>query len=161
MEASDVPSVGSPDTVTVVDPIDRDVRTRLGINCRSSSAVAALTALGEVASMAAGIAAAKGKTKAAVPLRPRNFLRDKSVSFIEPPRSTKFRGEGPGCLQTRADQGSMKRVKYCPPGTETEQHLLGPLVQLNRGNPVASLPSSILFLCKACQDEAVSMSRLP
>src|SRR5690242_8832285 len=106
-EASDVPSVGrGVGNDAIVGPIVRDVRVRLGINCRSSSAVAASTALGDVASMAAGIAAASGKAKAAVPLRPRNFLRDKSVFFIEPPRSTKFRGRDPGCLQASSDQGA-------------------------------------------------------
>src|SRR5690348_11611235 len=71
-------------------PIVRAVVARFGIVCCSSFSIAASTLLGEVASMAAGIAAARGRTKAAVPVRPRNFLRDKSIFLIKPPKKHDF-----------------------------------------------------------------------
>src|SRR5690242_176995 len=81
---ADEQSLPSSGMVGVAVPLPR-VRVgsdRLGIDWRSSSSIAASTDLGVLISMAAGIAAARGRAKAAEPLRPRNFLRDKSVLLI-------------------------------------------------------------------------------
>src|SRR6185437_288485 len=104
-EASDVPSEGrfAMGMVTVVEPMVRLVSVRLGSNCKVSSMLAALTAFGDVASMAAGMAAARGRAKAAVPLRPRNFLREISLLLILQSPSSCWLCFGPPCGRLKVD----------------------------------------------------------
>src|SRR5690242_11946033 len=78
-EESDVPF--RPETVWLYVEVTRVGNTRLGIPCRAST-TSAFTLVGEAISIAAGIAAAKGKAAAIAPVLPRNFLRDTSVLLI-------------------------------------------------------------------------------